>query len=119
MKKLTEREEEIMQVLWRLEKAFVKDIIPHLPQEYHYNTVSTVVRLLETKGFITHEAFGNTHQYLPKITKQEYSSFYMKSASKRFFNNSYKSMLSFFANEEKISPEELEEILKLIENKKK
>src|SRR5699024_4823726 len=116
MKKLTEREEEVMQALWKLQKAFIKEIIPELPQEYHYNTVSTVVRHLETKGFIEHETFGNTHRYYPKISKAEYSAFYMKSASKRFFNNSYKNMLSFFAKEEKISPEELEEILKIIEN---
>lgn len=119
MKKLTEKEEEIMQVLWKLDKAFIKEIIPELPQEYHYNTVSTVVRHLETKGFVDHESFGNTHRYYPKISKKEYSSFYMQSASKRFFNNSYKNMLSFFAKEEKISPEELEEILKMIENQKK
>src|SRR5699024_9461125 len=95
MKKLTEREEEVMLALWKLEKAFIKDILPELPQKYHYNTVSTVVRLLETKGFVTHETYGNTHQYSPKISKQDYRSFYMKSASQRFFNNSFKNMLSF------------------------
>lgn len=119
MKKLTEREEEVMQALWKLKKAFIKEIIPELPQAYHYNTVSTVVRHLETKGFIDHENFGNTYRYFPKVSKDEYSAFYMKSASKRFFNNSYKNMLSFFAKEENISVDELEEIMKLIEQKKK
>lgn len=118
MKNLTEREEEVMQVLWKLETAFIKEIIPELPQKHHYNTVSTVVRHLESKGFVAHETFGNTHRYFPKISKEEYRSFYMKSASRRFFNNSYKNMLTFFAKDEKISSEEFAEILKIIENQK-
>lgn len=116
MKELTEREEEVMQALWKLKKAFTKEVLPELPQEYHYNTVSTVIRNLESKDFVAHETFGNTHRYYPLISKKEYSAFFMKSVSKRFFNNSYKNMLSFFAREEKISKEELKEILKFIEN---
>lgn len=118
MKKLTEREEEVMQALWKLEKAFIKELLPELPRKYHYNTVSTVVRHLESKGFVEHETFGNTHRYFPKISKTEYSSFYMKSASKRFFNNSYMNMLTFFAKDERISSEEFEEILEFIERQK-
>lgn len=119
MEELTKREEQVMQALWKLGKAFTKDLVPELPEDLHYNTVSTVVRHLETKGFVDHESFGNTHRYFPKITKAEYSAFYMKSASKRFFNNSYKNMLSFFAKEEKISAEEMEEILEFIEKQNK
>lgn len=115
MKRLTQREEEVMQALWKLKKAFTKEVIPQLPQEYHYNTVSTVIRNLEAKDFVAHETFGNTHRYYPLVSKEEYSAFYMKSASQRFFNNSYKNMLSFFVKEEKISKEELENILKFIE----
>ena len=65
MKKLTEQEELIMTSLWNLEKAFVKDIVANITQSLHYNTVSTVVRKLENKGFISHESFGNTHRYFP------------------------------------------------------
>lgn len=108
-----------MQALWGLEQGFVKDILAQLPKESHYNTVSTVVRNLEEKGFIGHTAYGKTHQYYPLISKEEYTRKFMKVALKRYFNNSYKSMVSFFAKEEDISADELREILELIENKRK
>ena len=118
MERLTNKEEEIMQVLWTLEKGFVKDIMAGLPEENHYNTVSTVVRNLEEKGFVGHNAYGKTHQYYPLVSKEDYTRRFMKVALKRYFDNSYKSMVSFFAKEEDISAEELREILELIENKK-
>ncbi len=118
MKKITNKEEEVMQVLWDLEKCFVKDILAKLPKGNHYNTVSTIVRNLEDKGYVSHQAFGKTHQYFPLITKQVYSKQFMSLATQRFFNNSYKNMVSFFAKEEKISAQELREILDLIEKKK-
>ena len=119
MEKLTNKEEEVMQALWKLEKAFVKEILAEMPNsKLHYNTVSTLVRKLEDKSFVAHEAFGNTHRYYPKISKEAYSSYFMKNASQKFFDNSYKKMVSFFANEEKISAKELREILEIIENKK-
>ena len=118
MERLTNKEEEIMQVLWTLEKGFVKDIMAGLPEENHYNTVSTVVRNLEEKGFVAHNAYGKTHQYYPLVSKEDYTRRFMKVALKRYFDNSYKSMVSFFAKEEDISAEELREILELIENKK-
>jgi len=107
-----------MQALWQLEKGFVKEIIAKLSGENHYNTVSTIVRNLEEKGFVSHQAFGKTHQYHPLVSKEAYAKKFMSLASKRYFNNSYKSMVSFFANEEKISAEELREILEIIEKKK-
>jgi len=107
-----------MQALWELDKCFVKDIVALLPEENHYNTVSTIVRNLEDKGYVSHQAFGKTHQYFPIITKEAYSKQFMNAATQRFFNNSYKNMVSFFAKEEKISAKELREILDLIENKK-
>lgn len=119
MKRLTPKEEDIMQVLWRLKKAFVKEIQAELPEKLHYNTVSTFVRKLEDKGFVDHEDFGSTYRYFPKVTKEEYSTFYLKNVSQFLFNNSYKNMVSFFAKEEKISAEELREILEIIENKEK
>lgn len=106
-----------MQALWKLQKAFVKEIMAELPGENHYNTVSTIVRNLEEKGFVGHNAFGKTHQYYPEVSKEDYAKKYMNLASKKYFNNSYKSMVSFFAKEEKISAEELREILDLIEKK--
>ena len=118
MEKLTNKEEEVMQVLWSLKKAFVKDILAELPKSNHYNTVSTIVRNLEDKRFVSHQAYGKTHQYFPIITKQVYSKQYMSLATQRYFNNSYKNMVSFFAKEEKISAKELREILDIIEKKK-
>ncbi|MBZ9728791.1 BlaI/MecI/CopY family transcriptional regulator [Salegentibacter sp. JZCK2] len=120
MKRLTNKEEEVMRILWQLEKAFVKEIIPHIQdKKLHYNTVSTIVRHLEDKGFVAHDAYGNTHQYYPVISKEKYRKHIMSLTSKRFFDNSYKSMVSFFAKEEKISADELREILEIIEKEKK
>jgi predicted transcriptional regulator len=118
MEKITTKEEEVMQVIWELEKGFIKDILSKLPKDNHYNTVSTIVRNLEDKGYVSHQAFGKTHQYFPIITKETYSKQFMKIATQRYFNNSYKNMVSFFAKEEKISANELREILDLIEKKK-
>ncbi len=118
MQKLTNKEEEIMQVLWKLEKAFVKEVLSHLKDEkLHYNTVSTMIRNLEEKGFVSHHAFGNTHQYFPIIKLEDYRKKYVSVAIENYFDNSYKNLVSFFAEEEKISADELREILKLIENK--
>jgi len=117
MEQLTNKEEEIMQALWSLEKAFVKEIVAALPNDNHYNTVSTIVRNLADKGFISYTAFGKTHQYYPTVSKEEYTKRFMNLAMKQYFNNSYKSMVSFFAKEEKISVEELREILEIIERK--
>ncbi|QNJ96802.1 BlaI/MecI/CopY family transcriptional regulator [Constantimarinum furrinae] len=117
MEQLTNKEEEVMQSLWKLEKAFVKEVVADLGNSNHYNTVSTIIRNMEDKGYVSHVAFGNTHQYFPVISKEEYTEKYMNRATKRYFDNSYKSMVSFFAREEKISAEELREILEIIENK--
>jgi len=117
MERLTNKEEEIMQVLWQLEKGFVKEVVEQLSGDNHYNTISTIVRNLEEKGFVSHQAFGKTHQYFPIVTKEAYANKFMSMASQRYFNNSYKSMVSFFAKEEKISAKELREILEIIEKK--
>jgi predicted transcriptional regulator len=117
LEKLTAKEEEIMTVLWKLEKAFVKEIIQKLQGKQHYNTVSTMVRLLEEKGYVSHQAFGKSHQYFPIVDKKTYSEKVMEQTSTRFFDGSYKNMVSFFAQQDKISEQELEEILELIKNK--
>lgn len=120
MEKLTNKEEEIMHILWKLERAFVKEVLSEIPGEnLHYNTVSTIIRNMEDKGYVAHEAFGKTHQYYPVVSKEAYKKQFMNTATKKFFDNSYKSMVSFFAKEEKISAKELREILKIIEKKDK
>ncbi|KAF2506669.1 MULTISPECIES: BlaI/MecI/CopY family transcriptional regulator [Flavobacterium] len=119
MQKLTNKEEEIMHILWKLKKAFVKEIQAEITEEQpHYNTLSTIVRNLEEKGYVSHNAFGNTHQYYPIVSIEEYRKGFMSTAIDNYFNSSYKSMVSFFAKEEKISANELREILAMIENPK-
>ena len=119
MQKLTNKEEEIMHILWRLEKAFVKDILAEIVEDQpHYNTLSTIVRNLEDKGYVSYTAYGKTHQYFPIIKKEDYRKRFFNTAIDNYFNSSYKNVVSFFANEEKISVEELKEIINLIENKK-
>lgn len=118
MQKLTNKEEEVMQILWTLEKAFVKEVLAEIKEDQpHYNTLSTIIRNLEEKGYVSHKAFGNTHQYYPIVKKEDYRKNFMNNAIENYFNNSYKSMVSFFAKEEKISADELREILDMIEKK--
>src|SRR5690606_13479291 len=120
MEKLTNKEEEIMQILWKLEKAFVKEVLAEIPDEnLHYNTVSTIIRNIEEKGYVSHNAYGKTHQYFPVISRETYRKQFMHTATQKFFDNSYKNMVSFFAKEEKISAKELREILEIIEKKEK
>ena len=118
--RLTPKEEELMQVLWRLQKAFVKEIVAALPEPRpHYNTVSTIIRKMVNKGFVGYESFGNTHRYYPLVSKKAYTENFMQKALRNYFDNSYKNMVSFFAKEQKISTDELREIIELIENQTK
>lgn len=111
-KPLTKAEEEIMQELWKLEHAFVKDVIEELPEpKPHYNTVSTIIKILEEKGFVAHESFGKSNRYYPLVKKDDYSKKSMKQFVGKYFEGSFASMLSFFAKEEDISVKELEDIL--------
>ena len=119
MQKLTNKEEEIMQVLWKLEKAFVKDVLAEIKEDKpHYNTLSTIIRNLEEKGYVGYHAFGKTHQYYPIVSKEAYKERFMNTAIENYFNNSYKNVVSFFAKEEKISVDDLKEIIELIEKQK-
>ena len=119
MEKLTNKEEEIMHILWKLEKAFVKDVLAEITDEKpHYNTLSTIIRNLEDKGFVSYNAYGKTHQYFPVVSKEDYKKRFMTVAIDNYFNNSYKNVVSFFAKEEKISVEDLKEIIALIKNQK-
>ena len=113
MKELTKAEEQIMQELWQLEKAFVKEIVDKLPEpKPAYNTVSTIIRILEKKGFVDHYAYGKTHQYFPLISKTDYTKSYFKNFLSGYFSNSFQEMVSFFAKEDKMTLSELEEIVK-------
>tara|TARA_R110002049_G_scaffold307720_2_gene509217 strand:- start:50312 stop:50671 length:360 start_codon:yes stop_codon:yes gene_type:complete len=119
MEKLTNKEEEIMHILWTLEKAFVKDVLAEIKDDKpHYNTLSTIIRNLEDKGYVAYTAYGKTHQYYPVVSKEEYRKGFMNTAINNYFNNSYKNMVSFFAKEEKISVEELKDIIDLIQKEK-
>lgn len=119
MQKLTNKEEEIMKILWQLEKAFVKEIKAKLTGDIpHYNTLSTVVRNLEEKKYVGHEAFGNTHRYYPLISKDAYRKKFVNSTIMDYYDNSYKSLVSFFAKEDKISVDELKDIIAIIEKNK-
>ncbi len=120
MKQLTQAEEQIMQVLWEIEKGFVKDIIEHLPEpKPAYNTVSTIVRIMEKKGFVSYKAYGKTHQYYPLISQEEYSDKYLKNFVKGYFGNSFKQLVSFFTKKEDLSLKEIEEIMQVLEEEKK
>jgi predicted transcriptional regulator len=105
-----------MQVLWSIEPAFVKDIIAELPEpKPAYSTVSTIVRILESKGFADHEAFGPTHRYFSKISKEEYSHYSMKKMLDNYFDGSLRKMVSSFSNREQIDLKEMDEVLKVLE----
>ncbi len=115
MKELTKAEEQIMHILWELDEAFVKEIIDKLPKpKPAYNTVSTIVRILEKKGFVAHTAFGKTHRYRPLVDKEDYTKAHMNSFVKNYFSNSYQQMVSFFAKEKSLSLNEMEEIMKIM-----
>ena len=120
IKELTRAEEQLMQVLWQLQKGFVKEVIEQLPEpKPAYNTVSTIIRILETKGFVGHNAYGKSHEYYPLISKEEYQNFATDKLMSGYFDNSVKRMFSYFVKEEKIDLKEADEIMKLIEKLKK
>lgn len=113
---LTRAEEEIMQILWNLGKGFVNDVLEHFPEPRPaYNTVSTIIRILEKKGIIGHNAYGKTHEYYPLISKQDYTRQFMGNVVKGYFDNSLRKMVSFFTGDGTMSMKEMEEIRKIID----
>ena len=119
IKELTKAEEQVMQVLWKIEKGFIKDIVIQFQKPVPaYTTVSTIVRILEEKGFISHKAYGKTHEYYPLISKKKYRSFAFKNIFKNYFNGSTENLLSYFVKENKMDVKDLNEILKTIHKKK-
>jgi len=116
MKELTKAEDQIMQVLWDLEKGFVKDIIDQLPNpKPAYNTVSTIVRILEKKGFIGYKAYGKTHEYYPLISKENYTRFYLNNVVTGYFNGSFQNLVSFFAQENDMKVQDIDQLVKELE----
>jgi BlaI family penicillinase repressor len=123
MKELTKAEEQVMQILWRLNEGIVRDVIEQMPEpKPAYNTVSTVIRVLEGKGFVDHKAYGNSHVYFPLISEAEYRKFTFDKMMRNYFNDSYQSLVSFIAHEKKLDIRELDELtimLNNLKNKKK
>lgn len=119
MKELTKAEEHVMQILWQLNNAFVKDIIEKMPDpKPAYNTVSTIVRILEQKGFVGHKAYGKTHEYYPTIPKDKYSKFYLNNFLSGYFGGSFERLVSFFAKENNLDIQDVEELMKHIKEDK-
>lgn len=119
MKELTKAEEQVMQILWEIEKGFVKDLISQMEEpKPAYNTVSTIVRILETKGFIGHKEYGKSHRYFPLIKKKDYSRERMNEMVKNYFGDSASQVVSFFTKQKKMNIREADEIIKLLEDLK-
>ncbi|MBR6878000.1 MAG: BlaI/MecI/CopY family transcriptional regulator [Bacteroidales bacterium] len=117
MKELTKAEEQVMQVLWNIGQGFASDVMAAFPEpKPAYNTVLTIIRILEKKGFVTHETFCKANRYTPSISKEEYSKNFLGSVVERYFDNSYLNLVSAFAKKENFSIEELEELKKIIDN---
>lgn len=112
MKELTKAEEQIMQLLWEQEKAFVKEIVEKIPEpKPAYNTVSTIIRILEKKGFVGYKAYGKTHEYFPLVSRKDYTRSFMKNFMRNYFSGSFQEMVSFFAKEDNMSLSDLDELM--------
>ncbi|MCA5004512.1 BlaI/MecI/CopY family transcriptional regulator [Sphingobacterium bovistauri] len=119
IKELTKAEEQIMHELWEMGGGFVKEVIDRLPEpKPAYNTVSTIIRILETKGFVNHEAYGKSHKYIPAISKEDYKKVVADKLLSGYFENSPKQMLSFFLEENKLDVKDLDDILSIINKHK-
>ncbi|OJJ16300.1 transcriptional regulator [marine bacterium AO1-C] len=120
-KSLTRAEEQVMKVLWKLEKAFIKEIVAEMPntdkgKKPAYSTISTIVRLLEDKGFVTHQSFGNTYRYEPLVKKEEYTSFWLNRFMNDYFGGSFARLASFFAKDKDVDISDIEGILENIDH---
>jgi len=120
---LTKAEEQIMQILWKIEKGFVKDILNHFNDpKPAYTTVATFMKILEKKGYVSHKPYGNAHQFYPVISKEEYSTTHVNSIFERYFKNSIRDVVSFFTDNNKVSVGDIDNAIKLlneIKSKKK
>jgi BlaI family penicillinase repressor len=116
---LTKAEEEVMQIIWDLDRCLVRDIIDKLGDpDMPHSTISSVVRILEKKGFVDHKAYRKTHEYFPLITKDEYAQQGVKSLMEKYFGGSPKKLVSFLVQSEDLNLKELNELLKALDNTK-
>lgn len=116
MNELTKAEEQVMQILWKIERGFVKDVVEKLNNpKPAYNTISTIIRILEKKGFVDHKAYGKTHEYFPIVSKKEYTKSFFGNFLQKYFSNSFQQLVSFFSNENDMSLEEMEKIRVLLD----
>ncbi|MFT4544336.1 MAG: BlaI family penicillinase repressor [Bacteroidia bacterium] len=119
MKDLTKAEEQVMHALWKLEKAFVKDVIEEFPEpKPAYNTVSTIIRILEKKEFVSYKAFGKTHQYFGMVSKEDYTKHSAGQLVDNYFEGSFQNLVSFFVKDNDMTVKEMDELMKVIEAKK-
>ena len=119
MRELTKAEEQVMLILWEMKEGLVKDVIEKMePPKPAYNTVSTVIRVLEGKGFISHNAIGNTHIYFPIISEEQYKHFAFDKVMNNYFENNYQSLVSFLVKEKNMDMNELDELIALAEKLK-
>jgi predicted transcriptional regulator len=120
MNTLTKAEEQVMQILWNEKEGFVKDLLQHFPEPRPaYNTVSTIIRILEKKGFVDHKSFGKSHQYYPLVSREQYRNDRFSGLMKDYFNNSMKQVLSHFGKSGSLSMKEADEIIKIMEELKR
>lgn len=116
MKELTKAEEQVMHILWEIKSGFIKDIrAKYREPKPAYTTISTIVRILEDKGFIGHKAYGKAHEYYPLVAKPTYTRLLMKGVLMKYFGNSLRQMVSFFSHEKGLTVSELEELKRIIE----
>jgi BlaI family penicillinase repressor len=116
MKRLTRKEEEAMKILWKARKGFIKELLDLHPEpKPPYTTFSSVIRVLEEKGYVYHKAYGKNHEYYPLIKKEEYRRVFMKDVVADYFGSSYKNVVSFFVNEKKLSADDLKKLIQIIE----
>ncbi|MFI5453595.1 BlaI/MecI/CopY family transcriptional regulator [Pedobacter sp. UC225_61] len=119
MRELTKAEEQVMLILWEMKEGLVKDVIDKMESpKPAYNTVSTVIRVLEGKGFISHNAIGNTHIYFPVISEEQYKHFAFDKVMNNYFENNYQSLVSFLVKEKNMDMGELDELIALAEKLK-
>jgi predicted transcriptional regulator len=120
MNKLTTKEEEVMKILWKAKKGFIKDLIELSPEPKPlYTTFSSVIRILEEKNYVGHKAYGKNHEYFPLVKKEEYRKMCIKEVVRDYFGSSYKNVVSFFVDEKKLSTDDLKKLIEVIEKGKK
>ncbi len=117
MMELTKREFNILEILWELKRGFVNDVIEKIKDpKPPYTTISSIIRILETKGYVTHKAFGNTHEYRPIVTKLKYKKFALKDLISNYFEGSLENVVSFMVEENELTEKEVNELSELIDH---